>query len=64
MTHSEIAQRRTAAIKFYGQEEFTQIIRVAEQYMTDNNITIPSEGVTYMPSFWATVDELIREDSK
>lgn len=64
MTQTEIIQRRTAAIKFYGPEEYAQIIRVAEKYMRDNNITIPSEGVTSMPSFWATVDELIREHSK
>lgn len=63
MTHSEIAQRRTNAIKFYGQEEFSQIIRIAERYMRENNIAVPSEGVTSMPSFWLTVDELIREHS-
>ena len=61
MTQSEIITRRTSAIKFYGPEEFSQIIRVAERYMRENNITIPSDGVTSMPSFWLTVDELIRE---
>ena len=64
MTQLEIITKRTMAIKFYGPETFAQIVRVAEKYMTDNNIQIPSDGVTSMPSFWATVDELIREDSK
>lgn len=64
MTQSEIIRRRTSTIKFYGPEGFAQIVRVAEKYMTDNNITIPSEGVTSMLSFWLTVDELIREHTK
>lgn len=63
MTQSEIIFNRTQAIKFYGPEAFAQICRVAEQYMTDNQIPIPSEGIQTMPSFWATVKQLMEDDA-
>jgi len=51
-------------IRFYGQDGYIQILRVAEQFMTDNKIQIPSDGVESMPSFWKTVEQFYLEDSQ
>jgi len=64
MTNSDIQFNRSHAIKFYGPEGYAQILRVAEEYMTNNKLPIPSDGIERMPSYWATIQELIREDSK
>ncbi len=51
-------------IHFYGNEGFAQILRVTEQFMIDNKIPIPSDGVESMPSFWKTVEQFYIEDSQ
>lgn len=51
-------------IRFYGQDEYAQIVRVAERFMTDNKIPIPSDGVESLPSFWKTVEQFYLEDSQ
>jgi len=50
-------------LRFYGQDGYAQILRVAEQFMLDNNIPIPSDGVESMPSFWVTVQTFYNEDA-
>ena len=64
MTHTELVTNRTRAIKFYGTDGYDYYKTIAEKYMTDNNITIPSDGIECMPSYWATINELIRHDSE
>lgn len=63
MTLTDIATFRTRAIKFYGTDGYNYYKTIAEKYMTDNNIPIPSDGIERMPTYWATINELIRYDS-
>lgn len=64
MTHDEIVMIRTQAIKFYGNDGFQQVLRVAEQYMKDQKIEIPKEGIQSMPSFWITIKHLMLDETK
>lgn len=63
MTQTDISIFKTKAIKFYGRDGYYYYKSIAEKYMTDNNIPIPSDGIERMPAYWATINELIRHDS-
>jgi hypothetical protein len=63
MTQFDINFFRTRAIKFYGRDGYEYYKTIAEKFMTDSGITIPSDGVERMPTYWATINELIRYDS-
>jgi hypothetical protein len=63
MTQFDINFHKTRAIKFYGTDGYNYYKIIAEKYMTDNNIPIPSDGIERMPSYWATINELISYDS-
>jgi hypothetical protein len=64
MTRSEMLVARSNAIAHFTYPGYQQLLRVGERYMNDNNIPIPSDGIEHMPSFWATVNQLIHEETK
>ena len=64
MTYPEIIKHKQAAIKALGRHGYNHYLRIAHQYMEDNKITIPHDGIEYMPGFWNALNEIIKEDTR
>lgn len=63
MTQSDIILERSRALRFFGDQQYYEMLKSAKEYFDRNQYQIPTiGGVEAMPEFWNSI-RVIMEDS-